>query len=299
MSLQIIEGPLSSSMPDDAAHVRALAAASAQADGVEPLSEDFLLGLTADTDPSRHHALWREADSHGDAVVGYAQLIPGEPASAELVVHPDARRRGIGRALLDALREVSPRLHVWSHGDLPEARSFATAKGLAPTRELLRMRLELQPGATAHTSTEPTPRPGTSFRAFRQGVDEPALLGVNAAAFARHPEQGRMSLADMELREAEPWFDPEGITFAVQGEEVVAFLWTKIEEGEGEIYVLGVGLAAQGQGLGTTLTHKAIDDFRTRGLSAATLYVDGDNLAAVKTYERAGFVRDAVDIQYS
>ena len=41
----------------------------------------------------------------GDAVVGYLNLTPGRDdadAMGELVVHPDARRRGIGTALLRA-----------------------------------------------------------------------------------------------------------------------------------------------------------------------------------------------------
>ena len=35
-----------------------------------------------------------------------------------------------------------------------------------------------------------------------------------------------------------------------------------------------------------------------RGLPRVTLYVDGDNTAALATYERLGFERSAIDVMY-
>ena len=84
--------------------------------------------------------------------MGYAHLDHGEPAegaSAEVVVHPDARRRGVGRALVTALRSAtdSGPLRLWSHGHLAAARDFAAADGFTNVRELWQMRRPLGAGA--------------------------------------------------------------------------------------------------------------------------------------------------------
>ena len=51
---------------------------------------------------------------------------------------------------------------------------------------------------------------GFSARAFVPGQDEQAWLATNAAAFAHHPEQGRLALADLQERMDQPWFDAAG-----------------------------------------------------------------------------------------
>ena len=112
----------SAAMTDRSAAVAALAQAATAADGVAPLSEHVLLhvrnGAAADEDGgSPAHLLAYD----GERLVGYAHLDRGEAAegaSAEVVVHPDARRRGVGRALVTALRSAtdSGPLRLWSHG---------------------------------------------------------------------------------------------------------------------------------------------------------------------------------------
>ncbi len=70
-------------------------------------------------------------------------------------------------------------------------------------------------------------------------------------------------------------------------------------EDDGEIYVTAVDPDNQGRGLGGWLTKTALREMQVRGLRTASLYVDGENTPAVRTYERAGFTRAAVDVQYS
>jgi mycothiol synthase len=297
-----------------AAAVAALAQAAAATDGVVPLSEHVLLhvrsGSATDEDGgSPAHLL---AYDEG-RLVGYAHLDRGEAAegaSAEVVVHPDARRRGVGRALISALRTAtdSGPLRLWSHGHLAAARDFAAADGFTNVRELWQMRRPL--GADAPPLPAVTLPDGFAARTFLPGRDEQVWLAVNARAFASHPEQGRMTLDDLLLREAEPWFDPAGFILveqvAPQPPALAAFHWTKVHGHEGsvhppvgEVYVVAVDPEYQGSGLGRAVTLLGLHHLQDRGLPSAMLYVDGDNAAAVATYTRLGFQRTAVDVMYS
>ncbi|MEV7973940.1 mycothiol synthase [Cellulomonas sp. NPDC089187] len=288
--LHRVTGPLTSA---DAHGIRALARAATQSDAVEPLSEQPLLWLTG-AGPEIHHLILGDPS----APVGYAQLDLRDrsQASAELVVHPQARRQGHGSALLDALADPDVPVDVWAHGDLAPARSVAARRGLPVVRELWQMRLD-----PLTTPADPMPAPeGITLRAFEPGRDESAWLALNSAAFAHHPEQGRMTRTDLDAREAEPWFDPAGFVLAESEGRLLAAGWTKVPPGadEGEIYVLGVHPAAQGRGLGRLLTDWMLNHLAGRGLRTAVLYTEGDNTPAIRTYRRAGFERSAAHVVY-
>src|SRR6202008_277121 len=100
---------------------------------------------------------------------------------------------------------------------------------------------------------------------------------------AHHPEQGSLTQRDLDDRKAQPWFDPAGFFLAERGGELLGFHWTKVHDAErlGEVYVLGVSPAAQGGGLGKSLTTVGLRYLAERGLPTAMLYVDADNTAAV------------------
>lgn len=300
----------SSSLTHDAvAAVRALAAAAHRHDGIEALGEQTLLWL-ADEDAEVVHVVARAPsgdDAPGAAVVGYAQVDLGGPttgpASAELVVTPEHRRRGVGRALLDAVTRAAtdagrPGVVVWAHGDLPGARALAAAAGLTVTRELWQM---ARPLSAEDATGDRGPAPdGVVVRPFVVGRDEDAWVAVNARAFAAHPEQGRLTRADVVAREREPWFDATDLLLAERDGRLVASVWMKVEPGSdaGELYALGVDPAEQGSGLGRFLTGLVVRHLAAQGLTRAELYVEGDNEAAVRTYTRAGFARSRVDVQY-
>jgi mycothiol synthase len=138
---------------------------------------------------------------------------------------------------------------------------------------------------------------GIVVRTFRPGADEDAVLEVNAAAFAHHPEQGRMTRADLEAREAEDWFDPAGFFVATTADgTVVGFHWTKVHSAtRGEVYVVGISPAMQGSGLGTLLTLTGLHHLADRGLDEVILYVESDNAAAVAVYSKLGFTHADAD----
>lgn len=276
----------------EAAEALALAGAAARADGVGPLSEHAVLALRGGRSGL--------AISESGTIVAYAHLDPAtgeEPAAAELVVHPEHRRRGHGRVLLRALKDEARGgpLRVWAHGDLPAAAALAGSEGMARVRALLQMR---------RPASDPLPEPrvagGVTVRAFEPGRDERAWLEVNARAFADHPEQGAWTMDDVRAREAENWFDPGGFFLAERDGRLVGFHWTKVHPGGmGEVYVVGVDPAAQGLGLGRALTLKGLRHLRDIGMEQIMLYVDESNVAAVRLYESLGFTRYAVDVMYA
>jgi mycothiol synthase len=282
-----------------------LVAAATDADGVSPLSEHVLLHLRYGGDPEARNLLLTEQGE----LAGYAHLDPADPAhgpGGELVIHPAHRGHGLGLALTRALlAEAGPRpLRLWAHGDLPAAAALARAAGFERMRALWVMRRPL-PG----TLGKPQLPEGITIRTFRAGQDEDAWIAVNAVAFAGHPEQGGWTRADLDLREREPWFDPDGFFLADRGGRLVGFHWTKVHgsrpgapargrEAIGEVYVVGVDPAEQGTGLGRALTLTGLRYLRSRGLPEVMLYVDEANTAAIRLYESLGFTHRATDVMF-
>ncbi|MFI9274999.1 mycothiol synthase [Kitasatospora sp. NPDC052896] len=294
------------------AALRVLAAAS-RVDGREAVSEQGRLRLRA-AGAGRAgvvHLLQSigSAENAESAAAGYAQLeLPAEAtvgrATAELVVAPERRGHGLGRQLLDAvLAETAGSVDIWAHGDHPAARRLAAEYGAELVRELRQLRRTTVPGAEP---LDEVPLPsGITLRTFRPGEDDAAWLALNALAFAHHPEQGAWTAQDLADRMAEPWFDPAGFFLAVRGDRLVGYHWTKVhpatEAGPelGEVYVVGVDPAEQGSGLGRALTAAGLRHLgRDRGLDTVLLYVDADNPAALRVYERLGFTIHEVDLMY-
>ncbi|OBG68243.1 MULTISPECIES: mycothiol synthase [unclassified Mycobacterium] len=285
---------------DEQRQVRELVTAATGFDGVAPVGEQVLRELAHDRSA---HLLITEADE----IVGYLNLSP-DAAMAELVVQPRLRRRGFGTALArSALAKTAERNRFWAHGTLEPARATASALGLVPVRELLQMRRTLR---DTHGLIRPVP--GVRVRTYAGSGDDAELLRVNNAAFADHPEQGGWTEAQLAERRNDPWFDPAGLFLAFDdsgGDEagqLLGFHWTKVhtdEGGLGEVYVVGVDPSAQGRGLGQMLTAVGIASLADRLADApeptVLLYVESENVAAVRTYQRLGFSTYSVDTAYA
>lgn len=284
---------------DEQGSIRDVVAAATRHDGVAPVGDQVLRELPADR--TRHLLA---VDPGAGAVVGYLNLAPASdtaPPMAELVVHPDFRRRGTGAAMARAgLAEGGAQARIWAHGNLEAAQATARKLGLQVVRELLQMRRPL-------TDLPPvTVADGVRLATYSGPVDDPELLRVNNSAFAWHPEQGGWTDADIAERRAEAWFDPAGLFMAFDDAsgQLLGFHWTKVHGPDlGEVYVVGVDPAAQGRGLGATLTltglHHLAERLSNSPQPTVMLYVEADNGAAVKTYRRLGFDVSSVDAAYA
>jgi mycothiol synthase len=298
---QITEGPLA---PAQAAQVLELAAAARTADGVAPLSEHVMLHVRHASNESSRDLVVAATD--GLAAAAYAHLdaldAPDGDLSGELVVHPAYRRQGYGKALVSALLAGAGGhgVRLWAHGDLPAAAGLARATGFTRVRALWQLRMPL----AGRALPDPLYPAGVSVRTFQRGADEEAWLEVNRRAFAHHPEQGSWTRDDLELREAEDWFDAAGFFIAERDGRVIGFHWTKVHPAEaggspiGEVYVVGVDPGQQGGGLGRALTLTGMAHLQRLGLDQVMLYVDESNTPAVKMYTSLGFDRWSTDVMY-
>lgn len=284
--IDVVEGRLNS--PDQ---VLDLLRRAETADGSPPVSEQVVHRL-------RRGEVASFLSREQDAVVGYAAVEAGEDGcSAELVIDPAHRRRGLGRQLAETVLAFSAERPVsaWAHGSLPGSAELARRLGFVPVRELRRLAWEV-PAETLPAVAVPD---GITLRPFRPGKDDEGWLRLNAAAFASHPEQGRWTSADLAARLGEPRFDPAGFFLAERDGELIGFHWTKEHSPTlGEVYVLGVSPVAQGTGLGKVLLAAGLEWMQRRGHRQVLLYVDADNVSAVRMYERAGFHTAAVDVLY-
>ncbi|MBF4162552.1 mycothiol synthase [Nocardioides acrostichi] len=265
-----------------------------ESDGAAPLDEAALIAL-------RRHPE-RVTASVDDA--GFALLVrPNDTADGTATpqlaaaVVPDARRRGVGARLvadlLDRVDDTTP-LQAWSHADHPAAARLAERHGFARVRELWLMRRP-----TAHPLPALDLPDDVRIRGYRPD-DEQALLTVNAAAFAHHPEQGGMDAVDLADRMAEPWFDPTGLLIAEDAGSgaLLGFHWTKQHDAAtGEVYVVGVSPQTQGRGLGRRLTLAGLHHLAGRGATEVILYVESDNGPAITVYrDRLGFTLAPSDV---
>ncbi|MUL83828.1 MULTISPECIES: mycothiol synthase [unclassified Mycolicibacterium] len=281
--------------------IRELIAAATAADGVAPVGDQVLRELGHDR--TRHLVATDGAD-----LVGYLNLAPAgtdDPAMAELVVHPQARRRGVGAELARAgLAEGGAATRIWAHGNLEAARALAASLDLKVVRELLQMRRPLSGLPPLRTAE------GVRISTYAGPQDDTEILRVNNAAFSWHPEQGGWTEREIVERRGEPWFDPEGLfeAFDEHTGALLGFHWTKVhaaprgagdDAGLGEVYIVGVDPAAQGRGLGSVLTLAGLHHLAGRSLPTVLLYVEADNSAAVATYRNLGFEVFSVDAAYA
>lgn len=272
------------------AAVDALIHDAAVHDGVPPVGEHKYLKLRDGDESVRAILAWE-----GERLVGYAQVLLADAlATAELVVHPDLRRRGVGRQLLAAVRATAVvagagELRLWAYGALPASEAIAEHREIAPSRSLLQLAVAL------HDLPSTSVPAGYVIRTFEPERDGPAWLHLHNAVFADHPENGTWSQDDLRMRLAQPWFSAGDFLLAERDGRMVGFNWLKRvpesppEHPEGEIYIIGVSDSERGRGLGKALALLGLHHLRAEGMETCTLYVEADNGPALALYRALGF----------
>ena len=279
--------------PELESRLEELAEQAERVDGMAPLSEQFLNGLTDSRLQHRHLVAW--VDKKPCGVAGL------DGSTAELFIAPDFRGQGYGALLYDAAAEP-PNLQAWAHGNLPAAQALAHSRGLQVTRKLVVMGIggeEL--AAVARPEDVPLTALNYSESVAKWGQEfvEEQWLKANNEAFSWHPEQGGWDIDRLHRGMEADWFDPADLLFLwdTAGDPVLAgFHWTKwhAEEapGFGEVYVVGLAADYRGKKLGGPLLQIGLRRMVEKGAQRVILYVEADNDPALKAYERLGFKVD-------
>jgi len=286
--------------------VLALIKAAHDFDGTPPIAEHVLLHLRHGGDKSDSHIVFEEDYQ----VIAYAHLDKTDLVagpSVEAVVHPNHRGKGLGSLILkEAIKVCGDKTRIWSHGDLPAAKTIASSLMLE------RLWANLQMSKQLFEIEEVTPN--YLIRYFLPGIDDKEFLELNKKVITEHPDQCGWSSDDLMVRVNEEWFDEKGFFICEDEGKLIGFCWTKIHgahthshngdetnhghEAIGEIYVLAVDPAYRGKGIGKDLTIIGLNYLKYQGLSNAMLYVGVENTQALDLYKSLGFKHDSSDVIY-
>ncbi|MDP9239846.1 MAG: GNAT family N-acetyltransferase [Actinomycetota bacterium] len=241
-------------------------------------------------------------------VLGFAQVFATPPADVRAFarVRPDARGQGVGRWI--AAWTVARASELAATLDAPSVRFSTTAwaadsaaapvlraAGLAEIRHFLRMVTDL-PGAVPDSP----PPAGVSLEPYRPSNDDDALFDTFRESFAEHwgqeqPDEQGWWWDEREAPNAN--YDPTLWTMARAGGEIVGFVLARTRERQGRLegYVsqIGVRPAWRSRRLGQALLGHALQALHGRGLAAASLDVDADNVTdALRLYRRVGMTAE-------
>jgi mycothiol synthase len=264
------------------------------------LHSDRIPGLTPSEIERRLVRLRAEADRavvalDGEHVVGYCA-----PVVDDLTVHPGYRRRGHGRRMVGAIRDLLAAqdekdlvLYVPAH--LEPSVGFAEALGFRYRSSL--WQFELAPDAPVAGPEFP---PDVTTRHWRPDEDVDAWVRFVTAAFEGHPTPVHLSPEIVRRVHAEPRFDPGSICILAarqDAETPIGFARVELLQDPGALptgYVnmIGVLPAWRGRGLGRELLRWSVAYLRAQGTPRIQLAVEAANERATQLYRRHGFEPD-------
>lgn len=280
------------------AEAEALIERANQAAGCALVSDQALLETK---DGSRQLFFVHGAGAASDTLpVGIVILAENE---FDLVIDPSFEGNGFGGCALEQVLNVtSGNLRVWVHGNQPAAGKLLSENLFRVHRTLLMMRAsreEILDKLQTNVETKKTLPEGFTLATFSEAAAD-EWIELNARVFAEHPEQGRLTRADLDARRAEPWFDAHHFMLLRDARNsLIGYCWMKLIDSEAELYVIGVDPAQAGKSLGSALLDSTLDQMLqlTGGpageseplVQHVSLFVDEGNTSAVSLYASRGF----------
>jgi mycothiol synthase len=246
----------------------------------------------------------------GDAMIGYGTLMVRDAADpvhemhTSGGVHPDGRRRGLGRRLLEWAEQAAVPLHQSRYPDRPlslcgacmensaGARALYATRGYEPVRWFHGMIRDLSaevPAVPLADGVEIVPftlERSEQVRLIRNEAfqDHRGSTETSAEAWAHHIDTSALRPVFSFL--AYDRGTPAGFVLSHEYDAYRAATGIK------ELYIALVGTrrAARKRGLASALMTRALTDAQAAGFAAASLGVDADSpTGAVGLYRRLGF----------
>lgn len=202
--------------------------------------------------------------------------------AAEIALDPPVRSPAAYAQVMAALCRDLGRCPSWWTFDEMQ-RAAAAEAGLVAKRTIVEMRRPLP-------AQSPQFPGGLAIKRFRVSEDEGRWLALNQRVFSHHPEAGAIDNADLALRMAQPWFDPNGLLILEEHGDPIGYCWTKLHSPDvGEIYMIGFVPERRGRGLARQLTLAGLAHLHEVGARTAFLYAEESNETAVGLYGSMGF----------
>ena len=194
-------------------------------------------------------------------------------------------------ALRESLVATDSLTQIWIEDAQMDDDKLLNSIGFSSYRDLWQMRCKFPPNGE-----------GIATRPFICGVDDEAFLEVNARAFSWHPEQGSLDSPKLNDLFKEEWFDDEGFLLLEVKNRLAGFCWTKVHhQGDltvGEIFAIAVDPDFHGRGFGKPLTISGLNYLENVGADLGMLYVEADNIPAIRIYEDIGFTHFSTNRAY-
>ena len=220
-------------------------------------------------------------------LAGFASLEGGRPPEAAGMVHPAHRRRGIGRALLAAVREECGRrglreLILVCDEAAGSGKAFVEAVGAQYRYSEYRMLLD--------PSSVDRSRPGQNALSFREASAEEveAIVRIMAAAFG-DPEEMVRRFVERSCLEANQRFYIATVDMGEEGAKPVGTL--RVSRHDPEVYITAFGIlpAYQGRGFGRQMLGDAVDMLLGEKCEDIRIEVETENRNALGLYRSCGF----------
>lgn len=312
--------------PFDAGDAEALVELRAAAESVDRTGEHYAVEDVLEELANPRLDLERDtvAAFAGRRMVACGMVRGGAAAGGEYrvyvdgTVHPDHRRRGLGREVLERTARRAAELRRERHPDVPGvlqtysydqiagAAALFLACGLEPVRRFY----DMSRGLTDPPRPAPVPD-GVRLVGYRPELDEAVRVAHNEA-FAQHwasapADEVRWRQAYTGSRAFRPGLSILAVAEHPAGDEIAGHLLSYVYETECEISgvreawvgQLGTRPRWRGRGVGSALLTAALRGYAAASYQRASLGVDtGNETGALGLYQRVGFTVTATSTRY-